>query len=70
MTRKEAFLKIKAVAVEGGFTILDVIPMFKGYTPEEANAYLKKAYDLGFITLSASNPLCMFPTQALRNLKA
>jgi hypothetical protein len=68
MNRKEAFLKIKASALTGGFTILDVIPFFKGVAPSDAEAYLKKAYDLGFITLNSSNPLCMYPTQKLNNL--
>lgn len=68
MNRKEAFLNIKASALTGGFTILDVLPFFKGVDPTDVEAYLKKAYDLGFITLNANNPLCMCPTQKLMNL--
>lgn len=65
MNRKEAFLTIKAAALTGGFTLLDVIPFFKGVPPSRIEAYLKKAYDLGFITLNAQNPLCMYPTRKL-----
>jgi hypothetical protein len=68
MNRKEAFLNIKASALTGGFTILDVLPLFKGVAPAEVEGYLKKAYDLGFITLNANNPLCMYPTQKLMDL--
>lgn len=68
MNRKEAFLNIKASALTGGFTILDVLPFFKGVTPTDVAGYLKKAYDLGFITLNANNPLCMYPTQKLMSL--
>ena len=68
MNRKEASLKIKAASLTGGFTILDVLPFFKGVAPSDVEAYLKKAYDLGFITLNANNPLCMYPTQKLMSL--
>ena len=68
MNRKEAFLNIKASSLTGGFTILDVLPFFKVVTPTEVEGYLKEAYDLGFITLNANNPLCMYPTQKLMNL--
>ena len=70
MTRKEAFLKIKEVAALGGFTFLDVIPMFKGVHPETVQSYLKKAYDLGFITVNLDRPLCMYPTNKLISLNA
>lgn len=46
----------------------DVMPFFKGVAPTEVEGYLKKAYDLGFITLNANNPLCMYPTQKLMSL--
>lgn len=68
MNRKEAFLTIKAAALTGGFTLLDVIPFFKGVAPSRIEVYLKKAYELGFITLNAHNPLCMYPTQKLMRL--
>lgn len=68
MNRKEAFLNIKTSALTSGFTILDVLPFFKGVAPTEVEGYLKKAYDLGFITLNANNPLCMYATQKLIDL--
>lgn len=68
MNRKEAFLNIKAASLTGGFTLLDVLPFFKGTTPTDVEGYLKKAYDHGFITLNANNPLCMYPTQKLMSL--
>lgn len=69
MNRKEAFLKIKSVAARDGFTKLDVLPMFPGVAPSVVDGYLKKAYELGFITLNAGNFLCMYPTINLINLK-
>lgn len=69
MNRKEAFLKIKAASRVGGFTVLDVVPEFVGVAPSDVDGYLKKAYELGFITLNAQNPLCMYPTAALLKLK-
>lgn len=68
MNRKEAFLNIKSSSLTGGFTLLDVMPFFKGVAPTEVESYLKKAYDLGFITVNAQNPLCMYPTHKLMNL--
>lgn len=68
MNRKEAFLRIQSASKVGGFTLLDVIPEFSGFTPVSVQEYLKKAYDLGFITLNTQNPLCMYPTQKLMEL--
>lgn len=69
MNRKDAFLKIKAVAATGGFTKLDVLPMFPGVSPSVIDGWLKSAYERGYITLNAANPLCMYPTINLINLK-
>jgi hypothetical protein len=69
MNRKESLLKIKAAARSGGFTKLDVLPEFAGIAPSRVGDYLKKAYELGFITLNAQNPLCMYPTRKLLMLK-
>lgn len=69
MNRKEAFLRIKGAATDGGFTLLDVMPFFRGVTPSDVERYLKTAYDLGFIAPNAKNPLCIYPTQKLNNLK-
>lgn len=69
MNRKEAFLKIKSASQANGFTLLDVLPEFKGVAPSVVEGYLKTAYELGFITLNAGNPLCMYPTIKLINLK-
>lgn len=68
MNRKEAFLRIKGAATDGGFTLLDVMPFFRGVAPSDVQRYLNAAYELGFIMLNAKNPLCMYPTQKLKNL--
>lgn len=68
MSRKEIFTRIKNSAKIGGFTILDVIPEFPGTKPSEIEIHLRKAYVLGFITLNAQNPLCMYPTEKLMKL--
>lgn len=65
MNRKDAFLKIKASSRAGGFTLLDVLPEFKGVAPSAVEAYLAKAYELGFVTLNPANPLCLYPTAKL-----
>lgn len=69
MNRKEAFIRIQHASRIGGFTLLDVIPEFSGFTPSSVQEYLQRAFDLGFITLNAQNPLCMYPTQKLMEIR-
>ena len=51
MNRKEVFLRIKEAATDGGFTILDVMPFFRGVAPSDVERYIETAYNLGFIAL-------------------
>jgi len=69
MNRKESITRIKKASKINGFTILDVIPEFPGIKPTEIEAHLKKAYDLGFISVNAKSPACMYPTNKLINFK-
>jgi hypothetical protein len=68
MNRKEAFLKIKAASQAGGFTLLDVLPEFKGVAPSVVQGYLKTAFVLGFVELHPTNPLCLYRTEKLMKL--
>lgn len=65
MNRKTAFTSIKNASRLGGFTLLDVLPEFKGVAPSTVEGYLAKAYELGFVTLNPTNPLCFYPTAKL-----
>lgn len=69
MDRKEAFKRIASVAVDGGFTYLDVLSVTQEVTAERRTAYIKAAYELGYIT-TTPNGLTYYPTPKLRKIRA